>query len=672
MAEQRAEAGVGGKQPVRLGEKFEIYPDRPLDELRSPNAAAFVAVDRERPSGNLFALVCDPDLPARHDMMTGLRGLRVDAMLAPHEWGVVDWPLAGRRSLAIVFDRPAGGRVVPSPTQAVEPMHPDDLIHNMLPPLIASMREFFSAALTHRSIRANNLFYRDAAHKALVFGECVSAPPASQQPIAYETIESAMATPVGRGNGTAADDLYALGVTIIFLLLGRIPGAAHTDEQLLLEKINRGSYYALLAGERVPGVTVELLRGLLTDDPQERWTVQDIEMWLEGRRMSPRQPAQIKRAARPFELAGRPFFTARSLAHAFSRDQAGAARALKGQDFEIWMLRSLCDDERSKALGIALSEGNSISSGAHDERLVARVCIALDPLAPIRYKTFSAAIDGFGTALVAAFRGRGSIQAIAEAMGGRLPLFWFSAQAALKPEHAPILKSFERLRLLLDDRRPGFGMERVLYEMNPQLHCLSPVVEPDYILDAGDMLPALERSSQRRTGDDFQIDRHMAAFLAVRFRGGGNDWHDSLASQDPAERVLGTLYLLSRLQSSRGPASVPAIAQRLARHFPAVIDRFHNRSRRARFRAEIPKLVSKGDLEELLSALDNSAERQRDTQGFSAAQRELASIDRDLNILRIEVPRRPERALEFGARYAATASGVIAWLIALIVIATTS
>jgi hypothetical protein len=419
---------------------------------------------------------------------------------------------------------------------------------------------------------------------------------------------------------------------------------------------------------RLAGATIEVLRGLLADDPRERWTVQDLEMWLEGRRQVPRQPMPVKRATRPFEFAGQPYLTARSIAYAFRRDPVAALRTLKGPEFEVWMHRSLADEERSRQLKAALGEGHDIGLAGHDERLIGRVCIALDPTGPVRYKGFAAAIDGFGSALVAAVRGRGSVQQVAEAMAGRLPQFWFAVQPVLKPDHVPVLKAFERLRAYIDDRRPGFGIERVVYEMNPKLHCLSPIIEADYVLDVGDVLAALERASQKRTNDDFQVDRHLAAFIASRYRLAGVDWYDALNNNDAGQRALGMLYLLTRLQGAKGPNSVPALAQRVARQLPLVVDRYHNRARRTRIMAELPKLVAKGNLGELLVLVDNANDRARDIQGFQLARREHAAIEREFDLLRIDLPRRPERAAELGQRFAATAASFLAWLIALSVL----
>jgi len=660
--------GQAVRSPVRLGERFEIFPERPLAELRSPNAAGFVTSDHDRANANIFALVCDADMPPRHEVMAALQGSNLETLLLPRHWGVVVWPPTGRRHFAIIFDRPNGSRVTAAITQSIEPLSEDEIIHYALPGLVDVLRDLFAAGLTHRAIRPSNLFFRDAQRRAVMLGECVSAPPAALQPIACEPIESALANASGRGNGTAADDLYALGATLLYLLYGKYPGAGANDEQLVAEKIGRGSYAALLGGERPAGRLVELLRGLLADDPRERWSIQDVETWLEGRRQSPRQTVIARRAARPFEFSGQPFYTARAIGHAFAREPAAALRAVKGPEFEVWLQRSLCDDERSRLVSSALAEGHDVGVSGHDERVVARLCIALDPAAPVRYKGFAAAIDGFGSALVAAFRGRGSVQHIAEAISGRLPQFWLAAQTALKPELVPILKAFERIRPHLDDRRPGFGIERILYEMNPRLHCLSPAIESDYVLDVGQVMAALERGSQQRIGDDFQIDRHLAAFIAARHRAAGSDWYDAVAGTDAAQRALGTLYVLARLQSINGPSAAPALAQRVARPLPAVIERYHNRARRARIAAELPKVVAKGSFAELLSLVDNAHDRAQDAQGFQLAQREYAAIEREFERLRVEGPKRPERAAQLGQRYAATTASFLAWLVALAVV----
>jgi eukaryotic-like serine/threonine-protein kinase len=668
------ESETGGVRVATLGSHIDILVDRPLTDLRTPYAGAYVAVDRELPAANLLALVCDPRTPPRLELLEGLRGMRLDGMLTPLEWGIVDWPLMGRRCFAILYDRPVGGAIyqgddasgepplVTSMDRHAGPINEDNLIHEVLPPLVAALRELFSAGATHRAVRATNIFYRDAARRIAVFGDCCATPPALCQPLVYETIESGMAGAWGRGEGAPSNDLYALGVTLVFLLLGRNPVAHLTDEQLLLEKINRGSYGAIVGAERLSMTMIEPVRGLLTDDTKERWSVQDLELWVQGRRLSPKQPALPRRASRPLEFDGEGYLTARSLAHALARKPAAVSQILKGGDFEVWMQRSLGDPERTKAVSSALSEAHELSGGSHDERLAARLATALDPAAPVRYKGFAAAIDGFGAALAGAFRGQGSVQLISETILARLPVFWFSAQPSLRPEQVPVLKTFERLRFHLEDQRPGFGVERVLYEMNTSLHCLSPLIEGYYVLDPADALGAIESALKALPSEELQVDRHLAAFIVARFKLVNNEWVDPLASAEPSDRALGALRLLAKLQPLRGPKSVRQIALRLARQLPQAFQNFRNRVRRQELLERLPAVAETGDLVELLSLVDSLAERQRDALGFSAAAMEYSGIERALDGLRADGSRRAQRSAILGARIASATAMFLAWL----------
>src|SRR5579864_764404 len=663
---------TGGEQNggriAPLGGHYDICADRPLPELRTPNAGAYLVIDRDAPTVSLYALICHPEVLPRLEILEALHGMHPEAMLSPIQWGVVDWPLAGRRCFAIVYDRPVGGPIVPSLDQPTTPIAEDELARGLLPPLVVALQELFATGATHRSIRATNLYFRDAARRLPTFGDCCAGAPAMSQPLVYETIEGGLANPWGRGDGTAADDLYALGVTLVMLLLGRNPVADIPDERLLIDKINRGSYAAIIGSERLPPGMIEPVRGLITDDAKERWSIQDLELWLHGRRLTPKQQTLSKRATRPYDFAGESYFTARSLAWAFSRKPAAAAAAFKVPDFEVWMQRSLADPERNKALTSALSEGHDTGVAGHEERLTARVVTALDPSAPIRYKGLAVAVDGFGPALAGAFRGQGSVNTIAEAIAGRLPLFWFSVQPTLRPDQVPILKTFERHRFLLEDSRPGHGAERLLYEMNPSIHCLSPLIEPQYVVTAAGILPAIEAALQAQSGEELQIDRHLAAFIAARFKLASSDWFDDLGSQRPAARALGALRMMAKLQSSSGPRRAPRVAQHLARQLSAVAENIHNRPRRHQVLEAIPTTAEGGNLVDLLALVDNRAEMQRDAVGFDAAAREYAQIERSLHELRADGTRRPERAAILGAQIAAGTASVLAWATALVLL----
>ncbi len=645
---------MGPGSAVRPGSVFELHPEKALDELRSPHAPAFDASCADRPGDSFFALVSDPALPPRYELIEKLASMQLGNLLTPVAWGPVTLGLANfpPNSYATLFERPRGARVMNLAGEPFTPFSGDEILRRILPPLVGTLRAFHDTRITHRAIRPANMFFR-GIEKQLVFGDAVSSPPGSAQPAVFETVEGAMALPHCRGAGTPSDDLYALGVSIVVLLLGRDPTSGTDPRELLHTKIERGSFTLLVGNSRLPPELIEIIRGLLADEERERWTIEDVENWLLGRRLKPRQqnPSGII-ATRPFEVGGRGYYTARGVAYAFAADPSGAGRSIRSGDFDIWLQRSLADQKRSVAVAAVradIVEGKG--SIAQDLRLAARTCIALDPAAPIRYGDFAAAVDSFGYALAAAFNGKGSLQTIGEVLTARLPQAWLSAQNGLRPEllAMSVAKPFDTLRRLAEDPRPGSGLERLLYELNPRLHCLSPVLGDDYIVNTDAMLEALERAAARGALGDTLIDRHAAAFIASQERQIGREGFDLLGGT-VRQRTLGALYILAHLQTTHGPATVPALGKMIAAQAASLVDMFHSRRRRARLASEIAKLAGRGSLSELYWLLNGSNEHAHDLQDFAAAQREHAALITALANLRRGDHTRPAAALDLGGR----------------------
>jgi len=651
-----------GSPAVSLGDRYELLPDASAGAFAAPEIETCRARDRVHPGDALVALVCEPGVPPRTALLDRLSALPADTLMRPLEWGVADWPARQRRCFALVFEEPAS-RVAVSLADAIEPFSEEAVLTNVLPPLMAALKALHDVGVTHRAVRPTNLFRR-AGDPRILLGECVSVPPASLQPLAFETVESCLATRMGRGAGAPADDLYALGVTLLFLLLGRDPAQGIEDAPLLDEKITRGSFATLLGSARPPPRMLEAIRGLLADDPRERWTLLDLDTWMNRRRVAARQFTPPKRAMRPLEVGGAAYISARPLAQALMSDVAAAVKPIRAGTLEAWVLRSLADPDRIAAMGLALNDLSEAEGAAREARLVARVAMALDPAAPLRYMGFCAAVDGFGPALATAFHSGNGATTIADAIMVRLPQFWFGVQGPLRPEQNLLLKTFDRMRLLLEDRRLGYGLARVLYEMNPGLHCLSPAIEREHVLEPAELLPALERAAADGRITDTIFDRHLAAFVAAHCRNAPADWQDEIASGIVATRVLGTIRLLAWLQRLGGPRTTPALVGRIAGDLPALIERYRSRTRRARLKASLGRVAAKGNLAEILAHVASPAEQRQDEAEYIAARDAHAMIERDLQLLRQAETRRGEQAAELGSWLAVLAATVLAAVVA--------
>lgn len=657
-------AGALAPRPAasRLNDRWDILIDMPLGELRAPTAAAYAVEDQRSVGSSYFALIADPKHPIRGGALGLARVSKHTNVLTPVDFGTIDWPPAGQRCLAIIYERPAGGRLAPAAEQVVMAWSEADIAERVVAGLLAGLRALNVEGMTHRGIRPSNIFFRDAARRMAVLGDCITSPPAAHQPVAYETIESAMAAPAGRGNGLVADDLYALGVLCLHLSQGAVPGEGLAAEALIEEKIRRGSFAALAAEARLGPALLELVRGLLIDEPAERWTLQDVEHWLQGRRLSPKVISPAPRATRPFELGQEQCFTARSLGRALARSGEQAMHAVRSHGLQVWLQRSLADKTAIEGVAQALADAEEGSGGnaGQDAKLVARVAIALDPAAPIRYRQLALSIDGFSTAWAAALMAGDDVKLMAEMLLARLPQFWCQRQPPGRGDFAPQQREYERLRRVLTDVRPGFGIERIGYELNPGLPCLSPFVAGAGVYDLPDLLPALEGAAAAGTIQEQPIDRHVAAFIAHRFKKADDGMLSTLSSVNPALRQLGALTLLARLQAEHGPGATPALAQALGRQASLLIARFRRRKTRERLTNELPQILVDGNLARLLGFLDNAEEKQLDTLLFARATQDFGLAGRAVSRCEQEREHLPEEAAQTASVIAAAFAMLIA------------
>jgi hypothetical protein len=663
----RPAAGGGSHEPVDLGGRQEILPAAPLPDLESPGGPAFSCRNlRDRKTGQQYAIVCTQPVPVRVDALSMVRGLEHPALVRLVDWGTVYWPPDRCHRFVLVFDRPAGGRVPDPTTEPREPQSDDFLLRNVLQPMASALKDLQSRGLTCGGIRPDNLFSRDAATAALALGDFVSVPVGYGQPVLYETIERGLASPAGRGAGTVQDDLYALGVTMLVLLLGRHGLQGANEEAILNAKMERGTFMALTEGVRISNQLVEAARGLTADDPRQRWTLQDLTLWLTGRRYTPKQSSVTKRSARPLEFQGQDLWTARGAAHALSRNPIAGARLIEQGELDRWVRRSLSDEARATALQHAMETvGAGSRVGTQEDRMVARVSIALDPTAPIRYRGAAVLPDGIGAALAHAMLSGAAPQALGEIVNAQLPLFWVNCQPDFRPDHVPLAQRFDGVRTLLEQASPGYGIERILYDLNPAMPCISPLVKDRYPLNLTDMMAALEATATAgATRGREPVDRHIAGFIAARASRLNDRLFGPLAAEaDAGRRIVAMLNLLTEMQRRHGPANLPGLAQWFVRLMTPAFNRFHHRPTRDKIAEEAQRVAKAGMLEPLLKLVDDPALVQKDEYGFAKARSRYDGLTREIESLQRKVDNSGQIAASTGRQVAAITSSVVAMLI---------
>lgn len=665
-------AGLGGEEPAASGSggrsveigNFRVFSDLRLPEYDMGNCKAYAADNLRREEGGAFALVTDPTVPTRQDLIRFLTGVHIGGQIDLLDHEIAHWPLLDRKTMVLFYEKPAGGRVlVPGEKQRKIDEH--DFAKVVIEPLMHVLQAVADKGLTHRNIRADNLFFGDPMAEKVVVGDCCAAPAGFNQPLVYETISRMTADPAGRGLGSVLDDLYALGMTIAALGIGHTPLEKLREQDIIDVKLSKGSFQAVVMNEKLPLALIEPVRGLLCDDSDERWGFSELHAWIDGRRAKPVQSNTERRAARSQNISGKDYYTARSLAQGIAKNWVNSLAPLRDGTVEIWLRRGLADNDRAKHMSEAIRQLQwaGADKRAAEDILIAKSIIILDPSGAIRFKGFSAMVDGLGSMLSYDVQhGRGP-QRFADVVVRDIPSFWFGRQGGYSPEVQKLQQAYKNLRYYIQQQSAGYGYERCLYAIVRNQHCLSPMIEKDYVVDITQLLPALEKAAADLPDDSWPVDRHIAAFIATRLE--DDVEAQLLALQNPSDEVeysRAIISMLALVQWRHGPDNLQNLSHWVARLMEPAVKVFHSKARRERVEHEIPKLAKRGNLVELYNLINDEQERRKDQTEFITAVEEYSEAESEVFDLESSGPARLELAEKVGQQAAAFASTMIALL----------
>lgn len=646
MNAQSAEAAVASEDRedengVILAERYRIIPSSPIAELGTTGAKAYAAQNLKNPGESLFARICEPNVFPRVEVMVQLKNMREAAAIIPEDWGPVSWPITGQRCFAIIFRRPEGGPVMPSLNSQIPKIDPEKIVKTLLMPALTTLSLFERRKITHRTIRPDNVFTTGPEGGNFVFGDCVSVPPSWGQSTIFETIESSMTPAVGRGKGTIADDIYALGATMLFMGLGQCPVANMSDRDLLAAKVENGSFVTLLGGEVIPGGLREPIRGMLSDDPADRWTIDDLNHWASGTLRRSARPIRDYKTDRPVKFRDREYRNTRMLAHAYGLHWKEAAEQLKSKAFDTWLHRGLSDADLVEVIEDIIAASGGSDGDLGDAKLVTRICSAMDPEGPLKYKGLTVMPDGMGYALSAAVEDgdKDTINLVTELVQKGIASDWFEQKIQLGRSDLTLeSKTFKKLQQFVRHSGPGYGVERVLYELNPFLPCRSKLVASAYVYSLRDLLPALDKVVAETGSLPKFVDRHIAAFISSRIKSFLDNQLAALEHTTGASvgAKIGMTGLLAKVQNEYQHQMTPNLTAWLVQELQPAIGRYHSKSLRKRISEKMDEVAVSGNLIELYQTLSNKNIVAKDDKAQNRAKREYTDSLREIKRLESE------------------------------------
>lgn len=656
------------KGRMTFGEAIEIDLSNRLPKFGNPFIGAYAAKAMGGDGRDYIAYVCEPQFTPRNRVGPAYAGISNASLLRLIGSGIGKIAETHTHRFVFIYENTLGKPLAESDAGLAMGIKSEKLLEKVVPPLISALKDLRDNDIVHGAIRATNIYDGGKDNlESVILGECLSLPPSMAQPVIYEPIDRALAQPTGRGLGCNQDDLYSLGVTLAMMLRNRDPMKGKSEAEILQNKMQYGTYATLLsADDHIAGSIVELLRGLLQDDRRQRWTLDEVLGWLDGRRLSPKQATKKLRAARPLAFNGKTFSYPAALAREMFLHPADAQTLIESGEIQQWIKRSLDDEEMGQRFEAALKSAEEQGRGAqYPDRLLARVGIALDPEGPIRYKNLSVTGEGLATALAEAFASNKDLPTYADIFSGSLLSFWMTILTELNVDMSSFVSRFETCRHFIKQPGPGFGLERILYFLNPDVHCLSPVVNRFYARTPEEFIQACEDiASDKGARPHKLMDRHAIAFLCAKDRKVAEPYLYELSSNEPFRYSLGTLQCLAAIQRYGRMGPMRNLSNWMADFLEPVFERFHDRDVRRDLRKKVNEVRDKGELARVLSVVDNNELLRTDLLLFRRAMREYRMLVTE----RDDLASRMRDSRYYGRREGREASVVVAGIVATILI----
>ncbi|MCM2344177.1 MAG: hypothetical protein NDJ24_06415 [Alphaproteobacteria bacterium] len=652
-------------QGARLG-NIEILPQQRLKHLDQGPLQAYAARSNNS-AGNaqLFAYIGEPWLIPRMKTAQSLTAVTSAQLIRLVSHGVVYWPPARAERYVVIYENNLGQPLMKSISGQGLGWKNEKVLTSVIKPIIGVLADLRDADIVHGQINPMNLFDGNSrAVEKVILGDCVAAPASFIQPMLFEPVERAMCQPLGRGLGTSEDDMYALGVTLTVLLRVRDPLEGLSEEQIIIEKVEQGSYAALTGKERFTGAILELLRGLLYDDRGQRWDVVDVMSWLDGQRLTPKQSSKKIKAARQIQFNDERYNRPVLLAMDLEKNMSQAVQLIDGGEMEQWINRSLEDNLTKGRLEqvIESSQEQGRTSG-YAERLISRVSMALDPEAPLRYKGIHVTPDGFPHALLDACIHKKDLNPYVDIINQQLVMNWLSVQTDMRYDVGSMVGKFDSCRAFLRQQGIIYGVERCLYFLLPDAPCYSEKLRDYYILTPEDMLRAFEAMADKPGRPELFIDRHIGAFLSVRDRKVIDPYLADLNAAELYKRVMGNIKVVATIQSRIKAESFPGVCRWIASLLDVYYERIHDRELRQKIKERVDRLKEGGDIGKIALLLDSLEMKQNDFRDFRQAMIDYNKLREEATELERKLATPDSFVKEVGREYAAIIAAALSGVV---------
>ncbi len=598
-------------------ERFEIDYNQPLPAFDTNGAKAYAVKDKINPQKELFALICDNKFPTRLSILPYLKSIDHPNILKLVEFSVVDYAPENTMNMALIYMKPTGPKV--SDVAWTEKITTEKF-KSLASSMASACESLRTYHVTHRAIRPDNLFFKDNDCAEIVLGDCAATFPALYQPDVYETTESLLCIPQGRGNGSCSDDIYAAGVTLLGIGIGKEISTSLTTAELIQQKLKKGSLLVLLNGEKINGQFSPILKGMLEDDSELRWKPINIFNFIDNKNSSFSNSDGSDKSMRALTIGGEKYYTTKSAALAVLNNPTDAFTLAKNGKLLDWIKNGLENEKLHSKMDKFLQQNKENESAA---TLAPMIAIYLDSSLPIKCGDTFIFPNGLSKALYHYIKTHQPLDVFYNLFSSDLIKTWYQEQPYI---HAPANSS--DIKTAIARNSFGYGIDRVMYEFDEDLPCISELIGKEFVNTPSKLLKALDLN-YNAFGDRLPFDKNIIAYLRCKMGKKIDGIITDINANQDALRISAVIRLYANIQNKNGPVQLNNLTRWLLKSSKPIITSFHNLKYRKFLERELVKISKNGKIIGLYELLENDEAKLKD-------RRDYAEVLKKINVLMTE------------------------------------
>lgn len=592
----------------------EILFDSEVPELASPGTRAFEVKGKS----SLFAMICNRSYYPRYSVYESIKSIQIKNLLTPIDMFSVEVPYdRTERKVCFIFNKPTIPRWGKD-----QKINAKILRNSVLPKLCDILYEFESLSITHRAIRAENIFYNDI-DKSFMLGECVTSPPGMFQPAVYEETTRQLCNPFLRGEGTIQTDLYAVGILIPTLVSGREPFEGYTNYEIAEKKFEYGTFFALIADSNLLSYNLkEILQGLLHDEKKLRWQLKDLNDWVNGI-IKIRNFVRRSFKTTPIVISETKISSVMQFLIFIIKNWKTLATKLDMKRIKDWIVKNFSDKTLTEKIDsiIYIRKVQSSTISFYELAMIA-TCFAITGEGPFIWRNWVFMPDAISQLLLYCFFEAESVDVLKELVRTKT----LSSIASLFNLHEKDL--YEILEHEINYNYNG--LEYCLYRFNEGIPCMSPIIESQAVFKIKEIIPALEKNIKNIKKYEM-IDSHILTFIHKMQKGSNTKSYSFQNLKDLTEQMK----ILMSIEEVKGkPIPHKELSKIVINYSRGFINEYKNK----KTKEEMQKLVDNPDtvnmsFKEIYKMINNLQLLQKDISDFKAAK--LKYKDICMNIAKI-------------------------------------